>query len=135
VNCCRHVLGNQDCGNLCSATTPRPTSTYTPTAHYVTQVSPQDGATGRPRNTNVKVTFSEPMDPTTINGDTFKLRMSYYQSSRYYEGVTLVTQLVSATVNKDPTDTSGSTYVLDPYGSSTGPLRADTQFEVELTTG
>ena len=70
-------------------------STYTPTAHYVTQVSPQDGATGLPRDTNVKVTFSEPMDPT---------------------------------------DTSGSTYVLDPYGSSTGPLRADTQFEVELTT-
>ena len=61
--------------------------------------------------------------------------MSYYQSSRYYDGVTLVTQLVYAMVSKDSTDTTGRMYVLDPYGSSTQLLRADTQFEAELTTG
>ena len=46
-----------------------------------------------------------------------------------------MTQLVYATVSKDSTDTTGRMYVLDPYGSSTQLLRADTQFEAELTTG
>jgi hypothetical protein len=48
---------------------------------------------------------------TTSGGDAFKLWMFYYQSSRYYYGVTLVTQLVYATVSKDSTDTTGRTYV------------------------
>lgn len=42
-------------------------------APYVTQVSPQDGATGVSRTTNVKVTFSEPVDPATADGGNVQL--------------------------------------------------------------
>jgi subtilisin len=40
-------------------------------APTVTGVSPSDGATGVAVGTNVSVTFSEAVDPTTVNGSTF----------------------------------------------------------------
>jgi hypothetical protein len=58
--------------------------------------------------TNVKITFSELMDPTTVDGGNAQLDN--------------LLQLIPATINKDPTDTSGRTYVLDPYSSEAGHL-------------
>ena len=101
-------------------------------APYVTQVSPQGGATGVPRNTNVKVTFSEEMDPSTINGSTFQL----HTYDNLLGGVFFNTEQISATVSKDPTDTSGRTYLLDPYGATTSSLlSANRKYRVTVTTG
>ena len=47
-----------------------PTDTTPPT---VTAVSPVDGATGVSVSTNVTATFSEAVDPATVNGSTFTL--------------------------------------------------------------
>jgi Bacterial Ig-like domain len=97
----------------------------------VTQVSPQDGATGRPRNTNVKVTFSEAMDPATINGSTFQLRFYDILCDPYTRTCNFSYQLIPATVRKDTTDTSGRTYVLDPSVT----LYANKRYRVQITTG
>jgi hypothetical protein len=86
-------------------------------APYVTQVSPQDGATGVSRTTNVKVSFSEPVDPTTVEGGV--------QLDNYF-------QLIPATISKDPTDTSGRTWVVDPYGSEAGRLDPNRQYRVRV---
>jgi hypothetical protein len=107
------------------------TSTSTPTAPSVTQVSPQDGATGVPRNTNIKVTFSEMMDSSTINGSTFQLRFYDVLCIDRYNPCNFSSQLISATVNKDSTDTTGHTYVLDP----TLGLYANKRYMVTVTTG
>ena len=53
---------------------------YTPatgpdtTAPVVLSVTPADGAVLVSPNTNVTITFNEPMDPATIDGSTFELR-------------------------------------------------------------
>jgi hypothetical protein len=44
------------------------------TAPTVTAISPASGATGVSRNTTVRATFSEAMDPATINTTTIELR-------------------------------------------------------------
>jgi hypothetical protein len=46
------------------------------TAPTVASVSPANTSTTAPPNTKVYVTFSEPMDPTTINGTTVTLRVT-----------------------------------------------------------
>jgi len=101
-------------------------------------MSPQDGATGVSRTTNVKVTFSETMLSPSINGDTFRL----YSQRNVCDGsgCSTITERIPATVSKDPTDdygisTIGKTFVLDPYGGDATRLAADTRFMVEVTTG
>ncbi len=81
--------------------------------------SPQDGATGVPRNTKIKVTF-EPMGPTTINGDAFQLRLYDVLCDRHTGG-NFSSQRIPATVSVDPTS-YGRAWVLDPYGSEAGLL-------------
>jgi hypothetical protein len=104
-------------------------------APYVTQVSPPDGATGVARNTNVKVTFSEPMDPASINTSTLQLR--YYDvwcPTRYpdpYNPCYFSLHQISATVSKDAADPSGRTWVIDPEGL----LYANKNYMVRVTTG
>ena len=44
------------------------------TAPTITQRTPAPNATDVPRNTNVDVQFSEPMNPATINSSTVRLR-------------------------------------------------------------
>jgi hypothetical protein len=94
-----------------------------PTYPYITQVSPGYDATGVARNSNLKVTFSEPMDPATVTGTTFRLYRGNYDSA----------QSTPATVSRDTSDASGRTWVLDPYGSDAGRLDANTQYMVRVT--
>jgi hypothetical protein len=100
---------------------------------YVAQVSPQDGATGVPRATNVKVTFSEPMDASTVNGSTFQL---HSLTSIFYGGAFYSMEAIPTTVSKDPSDPYGRTYLLDPYGAtSMSLLSANKKYMVTVTTG
>ena len=102
-------------------------------APTVAQVSPQDWATGVPRNANVKVTFSEEMDPNTVNGSTFQLHTF---DSLFLGGGLYYTQQIPATISKDPTDATGRTFLLDPYGAtSTTLLSANRKYRVTVTTG
>jgi Bacterial Ig-like domain len=95
---------------------------------YVTEVSPQDGATDVPRNAKVKVIFSEEMDPNTVNANTFQLHTfdSLFLGGGIY-----------ATVSPDPTDAIGRTWVLDPYGATTSTtlLSVNRKYRVTVTTG
>lgn len=101
----------------------------------MTAVSPQDGATGVPRNANAKVTFSEPMDPASINTSTLQVR--YYDvlcTTRYYDPYNpcyFSMHQITATVSKDPTDPSGRTWVIDPASL----LDANKNYMVRVTTG
>jgi hypothetical protein len=105
----------------------------TSVAPTVTQVSPQGGATGVPRNTGVKVTFSEEMDPNTVNGSTFQL---HTYDSIFYGGAFYYTEQIPATVSKDPLDATGRTWVLDPYGATSSTLlSANRKYRVTITTG
>ena len=73
----KDVAGNA----LAAGTVPNP-STFTTTAGAdavaptVTAVSPTNGASGVAVNSAVAVTFSEAMDPTTINGTTFTVKVT-----------------------------------------------------------
>jgi hypothetical protein len=81
---------------------------------YVKAVSPPDGATGVPTNSNMKVTFSDPMDPATINSNTVKVTVIYYLYDRYTNYYNYVREVRSTTISKDPNDPSGRTWVVDP---------------------
>ncbi len=50
-----------------------PTAPTDTTAPTVSTITPASGATGVPRTTTVTATFSEAMDPTTLNASTFTL--------------------------------------------------------------
>ena len=106
------------------------TTTDPQEAPYVYQVSPQDGATGVPRNTNVKVTFSEEMDPSTINSNTIKVTVIYYLYDRYTNYYNYVREVRFTTISKDPNEPSGRTWVVDPT-----LLRTNSEVEVEIGTG
>jgi hypothetical protein len=102
------------------------------TVPYLTQVSPQDGATGVSRNANVRVTFSEEMDPSTVNTSTFQLHT--YDTITY--GWLYYTEPIPATVSKDLTDATGRTYLLDTYGATSSTLlSANRKYRVTVTTG
>jgi Bacterial Ig-like domain len=105
------------------------------TAPYVTQVSPPDGATGVSRSANIKVTFSEEMDPSTINTSTLQLHFYDFLCDRYTATCSLYVSQQPATVRKDPTDASGRTFLLDPYGATSSLLSANRRYRVTLTTG
>ncbi|MGD0342822.1 MAG: ice-binding family protein [Bacteroidales bacterium] len=84
-------------------------TSVTPT---VTSTNPQNNVTGVPRNTAVEFTFSEEMDPLTINTSTFSLM----------QGVTTVPGVVSY---------SGTTATFTP----SDPLAAVTTYTATMTTG
>ena len=82
----------------------------------VIAVSPVNNATNVATNTTVRVTFSEPMDPTTINTTTISLRN------------TSTSAVIAATVAYNPaTDVA----TLTP----TGPLSNSTNYTLTVTTG
>jgi len=72
------------------------------------------------RTTNVTATFSEDMDPSSINDKTFKL---------FKKGSTTK---ISATVSYDPTT---RTATLNPFGSTTTRLARGTTYKAVVTTG
>ena len=93
---------------------PPPADTTAPT---VTGTSPAAGATGAAVSTNVTATFSEAMNASTINADTFTLKT----------GPTTVTAAVSlnstgntATLNPGTDLAAGTTYTATIKGGSTG---------------
>jgi hypothetical protein len=77
-----------------------------------TSINPLNNVTGVPRNTAVEFTFSEEMDPLTINNSTFNLK----------QGATIVPGAVSY---------SGKTATFTP----SSPLAAGTTYTATMTTG
>jgi len=98
------------------------------TAPSVSEISPAPGATKVARGTDVVATFSEAMDPTTLNTSTFKL---YKCSST--TSTTCPTQITDAPVKAGA---DGLSATLNPFGStSTTLLPAKTKYKVVVTTG
>ena len=86
----------------------------------VSSVSPSDGTTGVGRDTNVKATFSEALDPTTVKSSTFTLVKSG------------TTTPISASLSYDA---ASRTATLDPYGSSATLLSKCTWYKATVTSG
>ena len=86
------------------------------TAPSVTVVIPANAATNIALNTTVKVTFSEAMDPTSVNGSTVSLKN------------TLTSAVITATVVYDAATLSAT---LTPVG----PLVGNTGYTVTVSTG
>ena len=94
-------------------------TTLDTTAPTVTFTDPANGATGVPPNKRLNVAFSEPMNPTTINADTFTLRSGATPISGEvtYTGITAVFRpfapmtpggTYTATVHNEATDLAGN---------------------------
>jgi hypothetical protein len=83
-------------------------------------VIPKEDTTGVDRTTDVKATFSEDMDASSINGTTFKL---------FKKGSTTK---ISATVSYDP---NTRIVTLNPFDSTTTPLARGTTYKAVVTTG
>jgi len=100
----KDVAGNALTANVMwtFATAPAVTDTTPPT---ITSVTPADGATGVNRNTKVIVRFSEPVDPASVNKNTFVLR-------------TPSNQVVAGTVTLDSTGTIATFTPTSPLGST-----------------
>ena len=96
-------------------------------APKVDTVSPTNGATGVPRGTNVGATFSEKVNPASINATTFKL---YKCSST--TSTNCSTQLTNVLISLS-TDGLGAT--LNPYGNSSTLLASKTKYQAVVTTG
>jgi hypothetical protein len=90
----------------------------------VITTSPTGAKTGVARSTNLSATFSEKMDRTTLTKSTFKL---YRVSSN---GTT--TQVTNVVVGST---TDGLKAVLNPFGTSTTLLAANTRYRAVVTPG
>jgi Bacterial Ig-like domain len=90
------------------------------TAPTVKSTVPDKDAQGVDRTTDVKATFSEDMDASSINGTTFKL---------FKKGSTTK---IAATVGYDP---KTRTATLNPFGSTTTRLARGTTYKAVVTTG
>ncbi len=90
----------------------------------VTATSPVAGATGAGRAANLTAVFSEKMNLATLNRSTFRL----YKVNA--NGTT--TQITNTTVTPSP---DGTRATLNPYGTSTGLLAANTKYRAEVTPG
>ena len=102
----------------------RSTSTDT-AAPRVTNTFPKDTATGVDPSTNLSATFSEKMDPASINTTTFKLFKVNTDGS--------TTQITDVKVSPSA---DGLTATLDPFGTSTTThLARGTKYKGVITTG
>lgn len=83
-----------------------------PVDPFIVGISPADGTTGVPLNTNVVVTFSEPIDESTINDTNFYLHV---QGSGTHVPATLTLQSdkIHASLNPDSDLSASSTYELE----------------------
>ena len=99
---------------------PPPPDTTPPT---VTLFTPGDGATGVSTATTVTATFSEAIDPTTINGNTFQLRDSLntlVSASVAYDAPTRV-----ATLTPSSALAASTVYTATVRGGTTDPRVKD----------
>ena len=90
----------------------------------VTTTSPAAGKTEVTRNTNLSATFSEKMDRTTLTKATFQLFK--------VNGDGTVTQITNVKVGST---TDGLKAILNPFGTSTTMLAANTRYRAVVTTG
>ncbi len=90
----------------------------------VTATTPIAGQTGVARNANLTATFSEKMDRTTLTKATFKLFKVNADGS--------TTQITNVVVGSS---TDGLTATLDPFGTSSTLLAANTRYRAFVTTG
>jgi hypothetical protein len=90
----------------------------------VTTTVPSAGKTGVKRNTNLTATFSEQMDRSSLTKSPFKL---FKVNSN---GTT--TQVTNVTVSST---TDGLKAVLNPFGTSSTVLAANSRYRAVLTTG
>jgi hypothetical protein len=104
-------------------TLPPPPSTDT-TSPRVTITSPKHTATGVAPSANLTATFSEKMDPLSINKSTFKLFKVNVDGTQ--------TQFTNVTVSLS---TDGLKATLNPFGSSTTLLSTNTKYKGVITTG
>jgi hypothetical protein len=114
---CTDVAGNKALG-IDSAT-----FKIDKTAPEVSAVTPT--GTGIGRGTNVVATFSERMDPASITDSTFKL-------FRCTSPTSCTTRVTNAILSKS---TDGLRATINPYGTSTTLLAANTKYKVVVTTG
>jgi Tol biopolymer transport system component len=99
----------------------------------VDTVSPVNLTKNVARNTNVEATFTEKMNPASINGTTFKLFKCTSTTS-----TTCTTQLtdVAVTPGDRYVSNDGQRATLNPYGpSSTLLLASKTKYKAVVTTG
>ena len=96
-------------------------------APRVTSTSPAAGATSLARDTNVRATFSEQMDPASITKATFKLFKCPSATS-----TNCTTQITNVTLSKS---TDGLRATLNPYGTSSTLLAPSTKYKAVVTTG
>ena len=94
------------------------------TAPTVIGLQPAATATGVSRGTNVAATFSEKMDPLSITNSTFKLFKVKPDGS--------TTQITNVRVSLS---TDGLTAKLNPFGTSSTLLAANTKYKGVITTG
>jgi hypothetical protein len=96
----------------------------------VSNVSPTEGKTGVPRNTNVTVTFSEEMDASTIVTD---------PSAKTSTTVKLFKVNADGSKTQVPAEVSCDnpcrTVTLNPYGTSSTLLGKHMKYEATVTTG
>jgi Bacterial Ig-like domain/Protein of unknown function (DUF3466) len=91
------------------------------TQPMVTSTTPS-GATGVGRGTNLTVTFSETMEPSTVNTSTFKLFKVNSDGTQ--------TQITDVVVSLD-----GLKATLNPFGTKTTLLARSTKYKGVITTG
>ena len=91
-------------------------------APKVGRVQPPNGKTGVGRDTSVTAAFSEKMAPDTIKASTFKLYKVNADRS--------TTQITNVVVTTD-----GMKARLDPFGTSSRSLQANTRYKAVVTTG
>ena len=105
--------------NIANGTTHVSGDTTPPT---VSVVSPTAGATSVSAGATVSATFSEPLDPTTINAGTFELRdsvNSLVPASVTYNSTTFVATLTPGTL------ATGTVYTVTIRGGSVEPRVKD----------
>ena len=96
------------------------TFTIETTPPTVTSTSPANGATGVSRTANITATFSEAMDPATVNAGNVELRRPY-RHARVESSVTLSTNGRTVTLNPTPTLAALTVYTLTIKGGAIDP--------------
>jgi probable HAF family extracellular repeat protein len=86
--------------------------------------TPQGGATGVGRDTDLTATFSEKMEPSTVNTTTFKLFKVNADGTQ--------TQITDVVVSLSP---DGLKATLNPFGEKTTLLARNTKYKGVITTG
>jgi hypothetical protein len=86
--------------------------------------TPQSGATGVGRGTNLTATFSEKMETSTVNTTTFKLYKVNSDGTQ--------TQITDVVVSLS---SDGLKATLNPFGSKTTLLANRTKYKGVITTG